>query len=381
MLQLRLSLFLVALSVALISTGAFTPAISLKTTHTKVLVGVFEPRRSLHLGASECSADLSQPAPVLDGQRVLPFKIMKAGLNGHKVAAVYALLNSDFKRGGEGWDVVEYVGVSMDLDASLKEHSETLGASKTAHVKALSFAIPSKAGMDDWAKKWRTLAEEAGGNTIRAEDYMFDEDDEDEDDEDWDPEMLASVSATVAANDDEIVSPFDPNLKAADSAAATSDEELVLSMENVDKVLDEVRPYLIADGGNVAVEDVDAEKGAVYLKLEGACGSCASSTITMSMGIERVLKENFSTFKKVIQVEDPENAGPTSLTMEAVEEEFSRIYPAIIAMGGVSKIVGINSDLGVVSMEFRGSNKVRQGLELAIFDLPFVNHVEFTMDE
>lgn len=109
-------------------------------------------------------------------------------------------------------------------------------------------------------------------------------------------------------------------------------------------------------------------------------GSCASSTITMSMGIERVLKENFSTFKEVIQVEDP-NAGPSELTLEDVEEEFGRLYPAIAAMGGVGKIVSVDAELGVVNMEFRGSNKVRQGLELAILDLKFVNRVEFVMDE
>jgi len=56
------------------------------------------PQLSTRLSASNAS-DVSAPAPVLDGQRVLPFKIMKAGLKGHKVAAVYALLNSDYKRG------------------------------------------------------------------------------------------------------------------------------------------------------------------------------------------------------------------------------------------------------------------------------------------
>ena len=167
--------------------------------------------------------------------------------------------------------MVEYVGVSMDLDASLQVHLESLGAKKAAHVRALSFAMPSKTAMDDWAKKWRNLVDEAGGNSVRPEDYLFDEDDDD-DDEDWDPEMLAAASAAVAKTD-EIVSPFDPTSKPAASVTATSEEEqLVLTMENVDKVLDEVRPYLIADGGNVAVEDVDAENGAVYLKLEGACG-------------------------------------------------------------------------------------------------------------
>ena len=48
---------------------------------------------------AEASSEVSAPAPVLDGKRVLPLKVMKAGLKGHKVAAVYALLNSDYKRG------------------------------------------------------------------------------------------------------------------------------------------------------------------------------------------------------------------------------------------------------------------------------------------
>jgi hypothetical protein len=37
--------------------------------------------------------------PVLNGKRVLPYKIMAAGLKGHKVAGVYAILNKDYKRG------------------------------------------------------------------------------------------------------------------------------------------------------------------------------------------------------------------------------------------------------------------------------------------
>ncbi|EOD21094.1 hypothetical protein EMIHUDRAFT_60252, partial [Emiliania huxleyi CCMP1516] len=54
---------------------------------------------------------------------------------------------------------------------------------------------------------------------------------------------------------------------------------------------EQVRPYLVADGGNVAVVSVDAAMRNVYLRLEGACGSCPSSTVTMKMGIERVLRE------------------------------------------------------------------------------------------
>lgn len=54
----------------------------------------------MHLFSSGGSgSDVSAPAPVLDGKRVLPYRVIKTGLKGHKVAAVYALLNSDYKRG------------------------------------------------------------------------------------------------------------------------------------------------------------------------------------------------------------------------------------------------------------------------------------------
>ena len=162
----------------------------------------------------------------------------------------------------------------MDLEAALTSDAETFESSQMAHVRALSFAIPSTAAMDDWAKKWRNLVTDAGGKVLNPEDYLFEEDDEDDDDEDWDPEMLAAVSATVNNASGDIVSPFDPASKSEGAVATDNEEELALTMENVDKVLDEVRPYLIADGGNVAVQDVDAEKGQVFLMLEGACGTC-----------------------------------------------------------------------------------------------------------
>jgi Fe-S cluster biogenesis protein NfuA len=97
------------------------------------------------------------------------------------------------------------------------------------------------------------------------------------------------------------------------------------------------------------------------------------------MGIERVLKENFPDLGEVVQVADPSVASePTELTWEAVEAEVNRIKPAIIAMGGVVRIKSVDP-IGVVELEFRGGNKVKQGLELAIQDVPFVKHVKFVM--
>ena len=55
---------------------------------------------------------------------------------------------------------------------------------------------------------------------------------------------------------------------------------LELTEENVELVLDGMRPYLIADGGNVALRDIDG--GVVILELQGACGSCPSSSVSRS---------------------------------------------------------------------------------------------------
>ncbi|MEH7080979.1 NifU family protein [Bacillus velezensis] len=59
--------------------------------------------------------------------------------------------------------------------------------------------------------------------------------------------------------------------------------------EQVQEVLDKLRPFLLRDGGDVDL--VDIEDGIVKLRLLGACGSCPSSTITLKAGIERALLE------------------------------------------------------------------------------------------
>ncbi|TVQ43063.1 MAG: NifU family protein [Gloeocapsa sp. DLM2.Bin57] len=64
---------------------------------------------------------------------------------------------------------------------------------------------------------------------------------------------------------------------------------LALTPDNVEKVLDEMRPYLMADGGNVELVEIDGP--IVRLRLQGACGTCPSSTMTLKMGIERRLRE------------------------------------------------------------------------------------------
>jgi Fe-S cluster biogenesis protein NfuA len=60
--------------------------------------------------------------------------------------------------------------------------------------------------------------------------------------------------------------------------------------EEVQKVLDTVRPALQADGGDAELVDVGSD-GVVKLRLTGACAGCPMSQLTLKEGIEKVLKE------------------------------------------------------------------------------------------
>ncbi|HEY9630814.1 MAG TPA: NifU family protein [Coleofasciculaceae cyanobacterium] len=77
-------------------------------------------------------------------------------------------------------------------------------------------------------------------------------------------------------------------------------ETLELTNANVEKVLDDLRPYLMSDGGNVELVEIDGP--VVKLKLQGACGSCPSSAMTLRMGIERRLREFIPEIAEVEQV-------------------------------------------------------------------------------
>ena len=79
-----------------------------------------------------------------------------------------------------------------------------------------------------------------------------------------------------------------------------STETMALTLENVEKVLDELRPFLMAEGGNVEVVELDGP--IVKVRLQGACGSCPSSTMTLKMGIERKMRESIPEVSEVVQV-------------------------------------------------------------------------------
>ena len=70
--------------------------------------------------------------------------------------------------------------------------------------------------------------------------------------------------------------------------------------EKIEAALDKIRPALQADGGDV--EYVDYKDGIVSVRLQGACGGCPMSQMTLKAGIERVLKEEIPEIKSVESV-------------------------------------------------------------------------------
>lgn len=71
--------------------------------------------------------------------------------------------------------------------------------------------------------------------------------------------------------------------------------------QRVTEVLDQIRPALQADGGDVELVDI-SDDGIVSVKLTGACGSCPMSTMTLKMGIEKNLMAQIPEVKEVVQV-------------------------------------------------------------------------------
>ena len=177
-------------------------------------------------------------------------------------------------------------------------------------------------------------------------------------------------------------SPSSPPPASPPSSSLPAEDTLELTPENVDRVLEEVRPYLIADGGNIEVVRIDLADRDIFLRLQGACGSCPSSTTTMKMGVERVLREKFTQLGSVEAVSDAplsvDETG-TPLTERAalerkLEEKLSEILPAIRGLGASASIGGVSEE-GVVKLVYQGPEKVKMGVVYALKGMQGVTDV------
>lgn len=69
------------------------------------------------------------------------------------------------------------------------------------------------------------------------------------------------------------------------------DEERAARQAALDQLMELMRPAVQADGGDLVVTDVDFDAGIVDVELQGACGSCAISGLTLQGGVERLMRQ------------------------------------------------------------------------------------------
>jgi Fe-S cluster biogenesis protein NfuA len=72
--------------------------------------------------------------------------------------------------------------------------------------------------------------------------------------------------------------------------------------EKVEAVLNQLRPMLQADGGNIELVEVK-DDGTVLVRLQGACHCCPSASVTLKQGVERLLREQVPEVKEVVNVQ------------------------------------------------------------------------------
>ena len=184
---------------------------------------------------------------------------------------------------------------------------------------------------------------------------------------------LLRSGTTILGMTDEIISPFDNNAEGDESDGNVStatytplpsnDEPLDLTWENVDLVLEEMRPYLIQDGGNVAISEIDGP--IVRLELQGACGTCPSSTQTMKMGLERKLLERIPEIQEVIQ------AMPDSpdLDEEQINIVLDSVRPFLQVAGGEIDVDSITGEGGLqptITLKMKGGAASLNSVKLEI---------------
>ena len=120
------------------------------------------------------------------------------------------------------------------------------------------------------------------------------------DDKDWHlmkPGLLGVIMEHFTANRPVVISD-DENSK-SDSSVQDEDEDVVLQIKEL--LYTRVRPAVAQDGGDIVFEDFT--DGTVTVQMRGACAGCPSSTATLKMGIENMLRHYIPEVKEVVAAE------------------------------------------------------------------------------
>jgi len=116
------------------------------------------------------------------------------------------------------------------------------------------------------------------------------------------PEVFAAIMDFFASGQPLI---DDETTLAEDTAIHEDDSEVVAMIK---ELLDtRIRPAVQDDGGDIKFHSFDEDMGYVYLKMQGACASCPSSSVTLKSGIENMLMHYIPEVKAVVQAESEED--------------------------------------------------------------------------
>ncbi len=86
--------------------------------------------------------------------------------------------------------------------------------------------------------------------------------------------------------------------------------------DEVEKVIEVIRPAIQADNGDVILHEVDEDSGVVTVELIGACVTCPASTVTLKAGLERILKDRVEGVTEVVNAgETAHEIGETAVTL------------------------------------------------------------------
>lgn len=118
------------------------------------------------------------------------------------------------------------------------------------------------------------------------------------------PAVEAAVKPLTSLGN-EVSSPAEPAAEAPVKAPMAASDDTAgpgFTFEAVQEIMDEmVRPALQGDGGDITLLRI--ENNDIYVKLVGSCSTCPSSILTMKMGVEALLKEEFPAMNSLIQVD------------------------------------------------------------------------------
>ena len=324
-----------------------------------------------------------------------------------KITGVYVVRDAE--------EVVRYVGVSRDVGLAVDAHRRQMGAAIAKSVRVVEKSgisrrqdlekmrqkvldalpcVPDGNTNEEWADTAKEALIHNGGvvTSPRNDEYTDKkrklqaamavasvEGPQDDDalrkaveSNDW----SAVIDSSSPEPSKQIVSPF-ANRKPKQEMVV-EEQSRPFTKENVNAVLDTVRPMLVADGGNVDVIKVDDRDKSVVLQLQGACGSCPSATTTMKNGLELALKQAWPDLGRVTRLDDP----TLQLTAAQADALLEPIRPTFTSLGAVATVLSANLlGPGVVELEYSGPDTVRYGIELSLLDSPLVSEVRWLLSE